>query len=198
MIPKVFPHALAYKAAFVVLSGIEACCHRIAIAGSVRRKADYCHDVDLVLWPKSEMVQPPSLFGDAPAYATPAMLLAILSMLGWYQTETVNPKIIHLQARPEDGECGQVPVELYLSEPDGSNYEALLQMRTGCAEFNASLAIRAQKMSLQYKAGYGIFRQGVRVDDKTEHGIFYALGLDWIEPELRNGDYHQSRRETKR
>lgn len=192
-----FAYSLAYKAAFVVLAGLEACCHRIDIAGSVRRKKDYCHDVDLVLWPKIQKIKSQTLFGEEPAGFTPAMLLAILDMLDWSHISAVYPKIIKISKRPNDGACGDVPVELYLCEPDGSNYEALLQMRTGCAEFNASLAVRAKKMGMQYKAGYGIFRHSVRVDDQTENGIFRALGLQCPAPEVRNGDYHTCTTEVR-
>jgi len=76
-------------------------------------------------------------------------------------------------------------VELYICEQDGSNFEALWQLRTGSAEFNKNLVIRAMRLGLQYRAGYGIFRGEERIDDGTEAGIFTALGLKLVSPAER-------------
>lgn len=192
MTPTAFPLALARKAAVLVVEALRPCCCKIAVAGSVRRQKEYVHDVDIVIWPKVETEEiAPALFGDGEKITRPVMLLRILNILDWYHTNTANPKIIHLSSVDKDGPYDKVPVELYLTEYDGSNYEALLQMRSGCAEFNESLAVRAKRMNLRYRAGYGVFDcLGARQDDGTEDGIFKALGIAPIPVERRIGDFH--------
>ncbi len=153
-------------------------CHEVTIAGSVRRGCPQVHDVDLVVWPKYTNAAPAGLFDDqVDADLQPVELLERLEALG-------------VKASPEARIIrfiwAEIPVELYLCEPDGSNYGALLQMRTGSRQFNVFLAQRAQMLHLRYKAGYGLFDdEGKRVDDGSERGIFDALKLKFVLPQDR-------------
>jgi DNA polymerase (family 10) len=175
------------EAALVAMTLLPAC-HKQKIVGSIRRKKASVHDIDIVVWPICEPVEvgQAGLFGAAETKLLPVKLLEILRVNGWWmRTPGDYPRKIEL----EPGEEYLMPMELYLTEPDGSNYGALVQMRTGSEVFNISLAERAKRMGLQYKAGYGIFRDGERLDDGTEEGIFKALGIDWCPPNVRDDDY---------
>lgn len=183
-----FDLKVAEEEAAVVQGALLLVCHKVKIVGSVRRRKAKVHDIDFVIWPKCEevAVSQLDLFGKAETKLFPVKLLEILRINGWWRHEIDDyPRKIVLN--PEF--TGVVPVELYLSEPDGINYEALVQMRTGSETFNISLADRAKRMGLHYKAGYGIFRDGQRLDDGTEEGIFKALGLGWYPADYRERDY---------
>jgi DNA polymerase/3'-5' exonuclease PolX len=198
-----YPLALAREQADAGVHELAPACERIQIAGSIRRKSPQVHDIDLVIWPKTQEVETgqPGLFEEASKILLPVQLIALLSHLDWQHDaqEGVYPRKITLPPPEiiyEEGEI--IPVELYICEPDGGNFEALLQMRTGCEQFNISLATRAKdRLGLKYSAGYGIFKGNQRMDDGTEDGIFRALGIEPIPPERRTCDFHLCAKEAK-
>lgn len=183
-----YPLGAAREAAAALVKLLQPACHQIAVAGSVRRGKAQVHDIDLVAWPIYEAMQSIDIFGvvlgtthrTSELYrvlkASPAKHLAIGSRKIFF---TWPHQFL------------EIPVDVWLAEPDGENLGALLQMRTGPLELNRTLANRAADRRLHYKAGHGIYRLdadghcGERVDDGTEAGIFAALGLPCREPELR-------------
>ncbi len=78
-------------------------------------------------------------------------------------------------------------VDLRVVEPE--SYGAALQYFTGSADHNVALRERAQKMGLTINE-YGVFKEkggkrGNKVAGETEEGVYEAVGLPWIPPELR-------------
>jgi DNA polymerase (family 10) len=69
---------------------------------------------------------------------------------------------------------------------DHDSFGAALQYFTGSKEHNVALRQRAIRMGFKLSE-YGLFRADdeSRVAGATEEGIYQALGLDWIPPELR-------------
>jgi DNA polymerase (family 10) len=67
-----------------------------------------------------------------------------------------------------------------------ASYGAALQYFTGSKDHNVALRTRAVKMGLKLSE-YGLFRSegDARVAGETEAGVYEALGLPWIPPELR-------------
>ena len=187
-----YPLQIAMRSAERVISYIQLACQDYGIAGSLRRGIEQVHDLDLVVWPIVEWMpavdgKPTGLFEAGDTVQWPESLLKTLSRHGLcsYQKPTNKgyPRILKLTGE-------NLPIEIYLTDPDGSNFGALYQMRTGSAEFNIELAIRAQKRGLRYRAGYGIFDpSGKRVDNPgpSENSIFEVLGLPFIPPEKREG-----------
>jgi DNA polymerase/3'-5' exonuclease PolX len=173
-----FSLRIAQGAAQNLVNLLQPACRQIEIAGSIRRRKAEVHDIDLVVWPILQRFAVKDLFGNEVSnWMEPSRLMDLLVTQGVLDMDP-EAKIVRFT-------WGGIPAELYICEPDGSNFQALLQMRTGSAEFNANLASRAKKMNLKYVAGYGIFRETERVDDGTEAGIFTALGLPWTEPPVR-------------
>ncbi|MDD5318148.1 MAG: DNA polymerase/3'-5' exonuclease PolX [Candidatus ainarchaeum sp.] len=68
-------------------------------------------------------------------------------------------------------------------------YGSALQYLTGSKEHSVELRKIAISRGLKLNE-YGVFRGGKRVAGKTEEGVYRALGMDYIEPELRelNGE----------
>jgi DNA polymerase/3'-5' exonuclease PolX len=186
-----YPLSVGREAANLAVEMLETTCRRIEIAGSVRRKRPMVHDVDLVIWPIVEVVETPqqlSLFLTEHKLTYQATaLLQQARRLGWdeWPAETW-PGIVRIPVSEESAHAVErIPIELYICEPDGSNFEALVQMRTGSAENNIRLAKRALELGLKYRAGYGVFDGERRVDDGTERGIWAALGWEYVPPERR-------------
>jgi len=69
---------------------------------------------------------------------------------------------------------------------DHESFGAAMQYFTGSKEHNVALRQRAIRIGLKLSE-YGLFRaeDETRVAGETEEGIYQALGLDWIPPELR-------------
>jgi DNA polymerase (family 10) len=76
----------------------------------------------------------------------------------------------------------QVDVRALLPESFG----AAMQYFTGSKDHNVAIRTRAVKMGLKLSE-YGLFRVAdeARIAGETEEGIYRALGLAWIPPELR-------------
>jgi DNA polymerase/3'-5' exonuclease PolX len=174
----VFSLKIAQGAAQNLVNLLQPACRQIEIAGSIRRRKAEVHDIDLVVWPILQRFAVKDLFGnEVSSWMEPMRLMDLLVAQGLDETEP-EAKIVRFT-------WGGIPAELYICQPDGSNFSALLQMRTGSAEFNKHLAARAKKLNLRYVAGYGIYRETERVDDGTEGGIFTALGLPYLDPPVR-------------
>jgi DNA polymerase (family 10) len=69
------------------------------------------------------------------------------------------------------------------------SFGAAMQYFTGSKEHNVALRQRAIRMGLKLSE-YGLFRadDDTRVAGETEEGVYRALGLDWIPPELRENN----------
>jgi DNA polymerase (family 10) len=66
------------------------------------------------------------------------------------------------------------------------SFGAAMQYFTGSKDHNVAIRMRAVKMGLKLSE-YGLFRveDDARVAGETEAGVYEALGLPWIPPELR-------------
>lgn len=180
MSERLFSSEIGWVVANEVMGKIWGACERFEVAGSLRRGCGAIHDVDVVILPRYDALRTTNLFGDVTVQYVPRLLKRALEAAWGYGPYDEGTRMVRLAVR-------FVPVDLYLAEPGGGNFEALLQMRTGCAEHNRALAVRAMRLGLRYVAGHGIFRGDERVDDGTEEGIYRALGLQMDVPERRGG-----------
>lgn len=146
------------------LSGVAGC-KRIEPGGSVRRWADTCHDLDLV----ASTEDPDAL---VEAFTSHPLVSKVDSSGAAGASITTNSGI---------------QVDLRLTAPE--TYGDLLQHFTGSMEHNVELRERAQDRGLSVSE-HGVTETGKRkrvhrFDD--EHGVYELLGLEYIEPELREG-----------
>ncbi|MEO0021286.1 MAG: DNA polymerase/3'-5' exonuclease PolX [candidate division WOR-3 bacterium] len=80
------------------------------------------------------------------------------------------------------GASGLRQIDLRVVEPE--IFGAALQYFTGSKDHNIALRALAQKMGLKISE-YGVFRNERRIAGKTELEVYQAIGLPYIEPELR-------------
>lgn len=137
-------------------------CHKIEIAGSIRRGKPLVHDIDMVLIPKP---------GDE------LLLNTVLCSIGRIEMDGDKIKKVRL---PEN-----ISVDLYMATPD--TWAGLLLIRTGSAESNMRLASLAKQKGWQLKAnGDGLFDEvGNKIAGDTEESIFEALGVPYQLPNER-------------
>ncbi|GAI20461.1 unnamed protein product [marine sediment metagenome] len=141
-----------------IIKRLAPYCSRIQVAGSIRRKAPYPKDIDLVLIP-----------------ADPWNLDQEIRRLGPHRADGKKLKRIL---------CDGVQVDLYLAEPE--TWGMSLLVRTGSANHNIKLATKAKKMGLHFSVARGIEdEKGMVIASQTEEEVFNALGLNYILPEER-------------
>jgi len=141
------------------LEGIDA----ITPAGSLRRGRETIGDLDLlVTGPKAE---------------------AALDRVA------ANPRVHEVLGRgptKTSVKLGREGLQVDVRAIEHGNFGAAMQYFTGSKEHNVALRQRAIRMGLKLNE-YGLFKadDDVRVAGETEEGVYAALGLDWIPPELR-------------
>jgi DNA polymerase (family 10) len=149
-----------------IVAGLRAdpAADRVELAGSARRMADTCKDIDVI----------------ATAH-DPASLSAALGEL---------PIIWELRASGAAGARAVtnngVAVELRVVAPE--QFGNLLQHLTGSKEHNVAMREYAVKRGL-HVSEYGIEddEAGTTRTCATEQEVYEALGLEYVEPELREG-----------
>jgi DNA polymerase (family 10) len=141
------------------LEGIEA----ITPAGSLRRGRETIGDLDLLV--------------------TGPNAAAALDRVA------ANPRVHEVLGRGPNKtsvKLGREGLQVDVRALEHANFGAAMQYFTGSKEHNVALRQRAIRMGFKLSE-YGLFRadDDVRVAGETEEGVYQALGLDWIPPELR-------------
>ena len=153
---------VAQKIAADVIERLSPYCSRIQAAGSIRRRKEIVHDIDLVLIPSDAW----NLEGEVLALARP-----------------FQPKMSGEKLKRFDYNGAQV--DLYFASEE--TWATLLLIRTGSKENNIRLCSRAKDMGWHLAAsGDGLFNEkGERIAGDSEISIYNALGLPFQRPEER-------------
>ncbi|MCA1567261.1 MAG: hypothetical protein LC803_16735 [Acidobacteria bacterium] len=175
-------------------------CHRIEIAGSIRRARQDVKDIEICAIPKWG-ARPGSgltLFGEATE--------RVNLLHEWATTEAdesgalrdyirwIKPGTQHVLPWPPKPEGkywralvgGRIKLDLFLATRD--NWGVILAIRTGSAEFSQALMTYAKhKTCYHVEGGHLRDRQGTALETPEERDVFDALGLDWVEPHERSG-----------
>jgi DNA polymerase (family 10) len=138
--------------------------HRVEVAGSVRRWADTCKDIDLIATAERPQELAEHLAGHP-----------LIAAAG-------KPGANGLRAQTHNG----VSVDLRIVPPQ--EFGNLLQHFTGSQAHNVQLREDAVKRGLSVSEhGITDTESGETTLCETEHEVYERLGYDFIEPELREG-----------
>ncbi len=162
------PRVLLHKA-LPVAEGIVAALRahpasdEVELAGSARRRADSCKDLDIIA-----------------TASDPAALIAAFGELDVIESVSGIPGQNAARARTHTG----MPVDLKVVEPD--QFGNLLQHFTGSKLHNVALREAAVRRGL-HVSEYGITDDETGRTDRcaSEEEVYARLGLPWIPPELR-------------
>ncbi|RJP28727.1 MAG: DNA polymerase/3'-5' exonuclease PolX [Candidatus Omnitrophota bacterium] len=141
------------------LSAIPAV-DKISVAGSLRRKKETIRDIDILVTSKN------------PGKVMQAFLKA----------PSVNRVLAKGETKSSVITKGGVQVDCRVVKNE--SYGAALIYFTGSKDFNIKLRQLAIKKKLKINE-YGIYRGNKLIYGKDEKGVFKVLGLDYVEPELR-------------
>jgi DNA polymerase (family X) len=136
---------------------------QVTTAGSLRRGRETVGDLDL-------LVTGPDATG------------ALDRFLAW-------PKVDEVLARGENkasAKVGHEGLQVDVRTLPVETFGAAMQYFTGSKDHNVAIRVRAVRMGLKLSE-YGLFRaeDNTRIAGETEEGVYRALGLPWIPPELR-------------
>ena len=133
---------------------------RVEIAGSYRRGRDTIGDLDILVCATEDATP----FKSLERYSD----LRTLSAAGSTKASGVLRNGLQVDVR--------------VLQPE--SYGAALHYFTGSRDHNIHIRRRAQQRGYKLSE-YGLFRGKKRIAGSTEEGLFEALGLPWIPPELR-------------
>ncbi|MCC6857785.1 MAG: DNA polymerase/3'-5' exonuclease PolX [Bryobacterales bacterium] len=99
------------------------------------------------------------------------------------------PRVAEVLGRGENkasARVGREGLQVDLRALPAASFGAAMQYFTGSKDHNVALRNRAVRMGFKLNE-YGLFRTSddARVAGESEEGVYQALGLDWIPPELR-------------
>jgi len=152
--------------AFPIVEGIQASLReiqgvrKITIAGSFRRRKETIGDIDvLVVTDEAEQL-----------------------MNAFVHLEGVADVLAHGPTKSSVRLASGIQVDVRVLPAD--SYGAGLQYFTGSIDHNVHVRTIAQKRGLRLSE-YGLYRGDEQVAGREEDAIYSAVGLDYIEPELR-------------
>jgi DNA polymerase/3'-5' exonuclease PolX len=165
-------------------------CHRVDIAGSIRRKTPQVKDIELVAIPKWANRPSHDLF-QTPVSANLLHEWAVSqTSLRWIKPGT--PEIVTWPVKSEGKYWrGLSPkgIKLDLFLANETNWGVIFAIRTGSAEFSEGLVTHA-RFKTPYIVEGGFLRlvggEGIVVC-REESVLFQKLNLVWVEPEKRTG-----------
>ena len=197
------PYRIAAEAAKQICTAMLPHCHRVAVAGSLRRRKDTVGDIEIVAIPKwATEIDPTDLFAETSIdinllyrdWASSTNLVKWIKP-GAVMTEwAVKPEgrywrgLLNDFASSEGSEC---KVDIFLTTTERWGVRYLLS--TGSAEFNAEIVTHARRVGYVFDEGclwqVGWKAEGERVLIKTpdEATVFHELGLEFVPPHLRQG-----------
>lgn len=180
----------AKRYALKITEWIAPYCHRIEVAGSVRREAADCNDVDFVCIPKLQATS---------SDAIPESLLRNFLMdyvegsngEAWFRSSSGIPG-----RRETFVLADAIEFLLHLRKCDADIYAAneatfitRLVTRTGSVQHNIWVGERAEAMGGAFNPNEGLQLGGKLIQPKTEQEFYAALGLPYIEPQNREIAY---------
>jgi DNA polymerase (family 10) len=180
-----YPYALAIRVAEAVVDELRPACRRIEIAGSLRRRRDTVHDIDLVVIPRLVRAPAPQvgLFENdlVEASALDARLAELRD----------DDRIVDLNLANKVHRCvaakSGIPIDIYVATPE--SWGTTLMVRTGSKEHNIEMCQRARNRGLILKAdGQGLIDATTKKAAgvfREEVALFKFLGLRPIDPHDR-------------
>ena len=172
----------------VIIGHLAPYCERIVVAGSVRRKAEFVGDLELLAIPKTVNTEQAGFFGEVKASEESLLDVEVARLL---KMGTFRPRP-NKQGHTSVGPLNKLliwapaglPVDLFTTT--ARNFGMALVVRTGPKDFNVKVMTKLLQLGLRGKAYGGIsFPDGQEMDCPNEETVFRALGWPWRPPELR-------------
>jgi len=154
------------KIAERVKAELQPHCHRIEIAGSIRRKKPECRDIEIVAIPKP--------------YETGLFASGIAEVVGKWQKVKGELPCKYTQRLLPNG----LKLDLFFAVPE--NWGLIYAIRTGSADYSHKVLATAW-VSRGYKCVDGMLTyNGKQYDVREEIDLFNRIGIPYCNPEERS------------
>lgn len=180
----------AKRYASKITEWIAPYCHRIEVAGSVRRESADCNDIGIVCIPKLQM--PPT--GDVPESLLRDFLMKYVEESNgeaWFRSSAGIPGRKDTFVLPDSSEflmhLRKCDADIYAANE--ANFITRLVVRTGPVEHNIWISDRAEAMGGGFDQNAGLLLNGRLIQPRTEEEFYAALGLPYVEPRNRRIDF---------
>lgn len=178
------PYDQVHTVARAVVEMLQPYCHRIEIAGSVRRKKLWCTDVEIVAIPKIRTEATTDLFGEVISTNKVSQVDELLARV----PVTLHKNGEKYKAFSLEWQPGYTfKVDLFLPTVDTWGYTYLV--RTGSAEYSKRFVtarayggLKPDEFTIRDAR---IWRNGAVLSVLEEHDLFDLFGVKWIDPEQR-------------
>jgi DNA polymerase/3'-5' exonuclease PolX len=169
---------------------IALSCERIVVAGSIRREAADCGDIDLVCEPKVEPLV--DMFGEPTGESIDHLhdRLCDLERLGTIgkRRNALGQASWGRQLKRATYRDLSVDVQVVT---DRDSWGFWLLIRTGPALFNKALVTPRWQGGLlppgfEVKDGFKLYRGGGRIPTPREEDVFEAIGIPYLDPSARS------------
>jgi DNA polymerase/3'-5' exonuclease PolX len=183
-----FPGPRASEIADWLADRLEPACHRIVVAGSIRRCKPMVSDIEILYTAKvATGPSPDDLFTPLEVNCADQAIrelereVILKRRLNKIGNETYGPSnklMVHV--------ASGIPVDLF-SVPEAHWFNSLV-MRTGPRELNERIAIAARKKGWTWKvygSGFESLTTGEIVRMTSEREVFAFVGMDYLLPEHR-------------
>lgn len=172
------PYAQVHAVASALVNALSPACHRIEIAGSLRRQKEMVGDIEIVAIPRLHT----NLLGDPLDTSEVDDVLA-----SWPLTLHKNgPKYKQFSFEWQPG--WTFKVDLFL-QPDPATWGWNFMVRTGSADFSHKMvtprAYGGFKPDDLVIKDARVWRNGASLDTAEEPDVFALWGMQFVEPEDR-------------
>ena len=153
--------------AFKIVEYLGSLCEKIMVAGSLRRKRPFVHDIDIVVIPNPLMWS-----GSVPN--------TLLKQLGAEMTKN-GPLVKQFTI---DG------IQVDLIHATRQNWGIRTLRWTGSAAHNIKLCTKARSLDMKLAVSKGLLNnKGEIIESRDEKEIFKQLGFDYVDPIDREVNY---------
>jgi DNA polymerase/3'-5' exonuclease PolX len=182
------PLAEAVEVADWLVDRLAPACHRIVVAGSIRRRKPMVSDIEILYTAKvATGPSPDDLFAPLEVNCADQAIRELereiilkrrLNKVGNETFGPLNKLMVHV--------ASGIPVDLFASTE--RNFHNALVMRTGPRELNERIAVAARKKGFTWKvygSGFENLTTGEVVVVTSEREVFSVVDLPYAEPEHR-------------
>ena len=190
----VWPWAKANRAGMRLLGLFAPYCHKLQLAGSIRRKRPEVGDVEIVCIPRHEGMllaeNQPRLFGETPPTDVDLLEIYILQMIKEgafaYVYNSLGSKTFGPRNKRLVDLASGIQVDIFCAGP--VNWGMTLFVRTGPREFVVKAMRHFHTLDLEGHAYACVTRaDGSEIQCREEKDVFDILQWEWIEPPQRYG-----------
>lgn len=170
-----FPLSIAYEIAVNALNTLISCCDKIHIAGSIRRKKEFVHDIEIVCLPKE--ISSKDMFGEEKTIRDSTFEKTV-NTIGKVIIGNANGRMMQIELSES------IILDLFIANK--INYGNILLIRTGDWEFSRFFMGTVLRKNGYHSEGGFVKKNEEIIPTPDEDVLFKLCKLPFIDPEKRN------------